>query len=107
MDRGAWHSPWGHKGFRHDLVTFCSHQNSCSSSRSGRGISVLHMRLLHRFSNIYKDDSQLGEDAGLVDGINQTEIAAGSAKHYGLGGVSINGNAKGIHIVNGKKYIVK
>lgn len=62
--------------------------------------------VVYNFS-LNKDDSQLGEDAGLVDGINQTEIAAGSAKHYGLGGVSINGNAKGIHIVNGKKYIVK
>ena len=62
--------------------------------------------VVYNFS-LNKDDSQLGEDAGLVDGINQTEIVAGSAKHYGLGGVSINGNAKGIHIVNGKKYIVK
>ncbi len=62
--------------------------------------------VVYNFS-LNKDDSQVGEDAGLVDGINQTEITGGTAKHYGLGGVRIHDNAKGIHIINGKKYIVK
>ena len=62
--------------------------------------------VVYNFS-LTKEDGQIGEDAGLPDGINRTELNSDSSKHYGLGGVRVNKSAKGIHIVNGKKYIVK
>ena len=62
--------------------------------------------VVYNFS-LTREDGQISEDAGLVDGINRTELTSDSSKHYGLGGVRVNKSAKGIHIVNGKKYIVR
>lgn len=49
----------------------------------------------------------VGEDAGLVDGIETVNTGEKAGKHYSVSGVEIAPNAKGLHIVNGKKVLVK
>ena len=54
-----------------------------------------------------ENDNSVGDGAGIVDGIAQVKIGATKGKHYSVSGVEISPNAKGIHIVNGKKVIVR
>lgn len=56
---------------------------------------------------IYMRKKHVGEDAGLVDDINTVNADGKAMRHYGVSGVEIAPNAKGLHIVNGKKILVK
>ena len=53
------------------------------------------------------DETVVSEDAGLVDEVSAIEIDSSDVRHYGLTGVEVSRVSKGIHIVNGKKVIVK
>ncbi|MBQ6209624.1 MAG: DUF4859 domain-containing protein [Prevotella sp.] len=52
-------------------------------------------------------DTIVSDDAGVVDGISVMEFGPSDARHYGLSGVEVSPVSKGIHIVNGKKVVVK
>lgn len=56
-----------------------------------------------------EDDGEaiVSEDAGVVDDIAGVNVDADDARHYGLAGVEVSRVSKGIHIVNGKKVVVK
>lgn len=54
-----------------------------------------------------KKEGCCSDDAGLVDGINTVNATGKALKHYSVSGIEIAPNAKGLHIVNGKKVLVK
>ena len=54
-----------------------------------------------------KKEGACSDDAGLVDGINAVDADGKALKHYSVSGVEIVPTAKGLHIVNGKKVLVK
>ena len=56
---------------------------------------------------IYMKREKCSEDGGFPDGINMAKIGETSVKHYSVTGVEVLPSTKGIHIVNGKKVIVK
>lgn len=56
---------------------------------------------------IYMKRGKVSEDGGFPDGIEQVNLNVPTSKHYSVSGVEIAPTTKGIHIVNGKKMIVK
>lgn len=49
----------------------------------------------------------VGEDAGLVDGIYVISKRSYDERHYGISGAEVVPTSKGLHIVKGKKVMVK
>lgn len=56
---------------------------------------------------VLEKENSMSDGAGLVDGITGVMTSKNAAKHYSVSGVEISPNAKGVHIVNGKKVIVR
>jgi hypothetical protein len=53
-------------------------------------------------------DSAVGDDAGIIDGINVVpQVANGENVFYSVSGVRVDNPSKGIYIVNGKKVMLK
>ena len=52
-------------------------------------------------------DNAVSDDAGLVDSINSVKDCEKVSKHFNVSGLEISPNVKGLHIVNGKKILVK
>lgn len=61
----------------------------------------------HKTVIYMEKDNAVSDDAGLVDGINSVKDCEKVSKHYYVSGVEISPNVKGLHIVNGKKILVK
>ena len=57
----------------------------------------------------WEDDGEanVSEDAGVVDDIAGANVDAADGRHYGLTGVEVGRASKGIHIVNGRKVVVR
>ena len=57
--------------------------------------------------NIEDDIRKLSDDAGIIDSIDTINRNEKATKHFDISGAEISPNAKGLHIVNGKKVVIK